>query len=199
MLYPTPMHIAFNTIAIILTLVAFVPYIVNIVTQNTKPHAFSWFIWAITTSIVFVAQVEAEAGVGAWSIGLSGLITFFIAGLAWLRQGLETLRFTDWLFLLAALSSLPIWFLTTDPVWAVVILTLVDLLGFGPTFSKAYHQPFEENRAFFGLFCLRNFCVIAALETVTVTTALFPAAIGIACIALIGLITYRRNQLALGN
>ena len=88
---------------------------------------------------------------------------------------------------------MPLWYFTADPMWAVVILTVVDLLGFGPTLRKAFHFPHEENLTFFGLFLLRNLLVIVALEHYSVTTLLFPAAVALACLSLILLIGYRRT------
>lgn len=94
---------------------------------------------------------------------------------------------------MAAVSAVPLWYVTDDPLWAVVILTLVDLLGFGPTLRKAFHFPHEENLTFFGLFLLRNLLAILALEHYSVTTVLFPAAVALACLMLIVLILYRRK------
>ena len=78
-------------------------------------------------------------------------------------------------------------------MWAVIILTGVDLLGFGPTVRKSYFQPHSESLVFFGLFAVRNAVVIVALEHHSLTTVLFPAAIGAACLGLIALLIVRRR------
>jgi hypothetical protein len=91
------------------------------------------------------------------------------------------------------MSSLPFWYFTSDPLWAVVILTIVDVLGFGPTVRKAYAFPHSESLLFFALFTARNLIVIMALENYSVTTVLFPAVIAAACMLLITLIAYRRR------
>jgi len=95
---------------------------------------------------------------------------------------------SDWQFFIATLSSLPIWFFTSDPLWAVIILTTVDVLGFGPTERKAYHAPHTESLTFFSLFAVRNLIVIAALESLSVTTVLFPLVIAVAYTLLIMMI-----------
>ncbi|MDD5125053.1 hypothetical protein [Methylovulum sp.] len=59
---------------------------------------------------------------------MSGAISILIAILAALKQS-DIITKTDWLFFAATLSSLPFWYLTSDPLWAVVVLTTVDLLG----------------------------------------------------------------------
>lgn len=184
-----------SAVAIALTLMAFVPYIRAILQGTVKPHVFSWIIWGITTFVVFIAQLQDNGGVGAWPIGVSGLMTLLIAVLAVIKRADKAITQTDWVFLVAALSSLPLWYVTADPLWAVVILTLVDGIGFGPTVRKAYGSPHSESVLFFGLFTARNLIVVMALEHYSITTVLFPAAIALACLLLIALILYRRRVL----
>lgn len=182
-----------SAVAIVLTFIAFVPYIKGILANRVNPHVFSWVIWGSTTFVVFLAQLEGKGGIGAWPIGVSGIITIFIAMLAYSKRADITVTRTDWLFFIAAMSSLPLWYLTTDPLWAVVVLTTVDVLGFGPSFRKTYHLPYSESLGFFALFAARNLLVIGALETYSLTTVLFPAAVGSACVLLMGMMVYRRR------
>ena len=190
---PASYKVVLSAAAIVLTLVAFVPYIRAIYSGATRPHVFSWIIWGATTFVVFLAQLEAEGGIGAWPIGVSGIITVFIALLAYVKRADITITRTDWLFFIAAISSLPLWYLTSDPLWAVIVLTTVDTLGFGPTLRKAYSQPYSESIVFYGLFATRNVLVILALESYSVTTVLFPAVIAAACVLLIATVVYRRR------
>ena len=185
--------------AIALTFIAFYPYIRSIILGTVKPHVFSWVIWGTTTFVVFLAQRDDNAGVGAWPLGVSGLITISIAIMAFIKRTDISITKTDWMFFFTAMLSLPFWYFTSNPVWAVVILTIVDTLGFGPTIRKVYAQPHSESVLFFNLFMLRNITVILALENYSVTTMLFPAAIAIASMFVIILITYRRRELACDN
>lgn len=178
--------------AIAITFYAFFPYIRAIIRGKIKPHVFSWIVWGLTTFVVFLAQLEGQGGVGAWPIGISGVITIFVAFLAYRRRTDISITKVDWLFFVAALSSLPFWYLTSDPLSAVVILTIVDVLGFGPTLRKAYSEPHSESITFFGLFMLRNLLVVMALENHTMTTVLFPAAIALTSLCLILVIMYQR-------
>jgi len=186
----------YSAIAIALTFIAFFPYIRSILKEETKPHVFSWVIWGSTTFIVFLAQLKDGGGIGAWPIGVSGLITIYVAFLAYLKKSDKTITLIDWCFFLSAMASLPIWYFTSDPLWAVVILTAVDLLGFGPTLRKAYFHPYEENLTFFSIFMARNLIVIMALEYYSLTTVLFPAVIAGACFALIVIVMFRRRILS---
>jgi hypothetical protein len=131
----------FSAIAIALTFIAFIPYIHSILQGKTKPHAFSWIIWALVTFTVFLAQLADKGGVGAWPIGVSGIITLFVAMLAYAKKSDTMITKKDWLFFIIAMATLPFWYLTSNPLWAVIILTTVDLIGFAPTFRKAYSYP----------------------------------------------------------
>lgn len=182
-----------SVIAIALTFYAFLPYIRSVVRGKTTPHVFSWVIWGATTSIVFLAQLEDKGGVGAWPIGVSAGVTLFIALLAYLKRGDATITGMDRVFFACAMSSLPFWYVTAEPLWAVAILTTVDTLGFGPTVRKAYAFPQAESPLFFALFAARNLIVILALEHYSTTTVLFPAVTGAACLLVIAVIAYRRR------
>ncbi|WP_428354348.1 hypothetical protein [Methyloprofundus sp.] len=150
-------------------------------------------IWSCCTFIVFLAQLDDKAGVGAWPIGVSGIITVYVALLAYVKKTDNMISSIDWLFFILALSSIPLWYVTSDPVFSVIILTVIDLLGFAPTFRKAYSRPFEEQLTFFVLMAVRNLIAIAALENYTLTTVLFPALSAFACLIFIMMVSVRRR------
>jgi hypothetical protein len=183
---------ALSAIAFIVTIALFAGYIRSVRVAETVPHVLSWLIWAAGTLIVAVAQLADGAGVGAWPIGFSGCITGYIAYLAYRKRHQSSIKPSDWIFLVFALCALPAWWLASDPLWAVVLLTSADLIGFGPTFRRAYHHPYEEHANFFALGGFRNLLVVLALERYSWTTVLFPAAVGMACSALAGLLYVRR-------
>lgn len=75
-----------SAVAIMLTFIAFAPTLFLLLNGKTKPHVLSWIIWGTTTFVVFLAQLAADGGVGAWPIGASGTITIFIALLAYVKR-----------------------------------------------------------------------------------------------------------------
>ena len=187
-----------SAIAIAITFIAFIPYITSILQNKTQPHAFSWIIWASVTFIVFLAQLADGGGAGAWPIGISGVITLFVAVLAYIKKSDHMIEKKDWLFFIMALTAIPFWYVTSNPLWAVLILTSVDLLGFVPTFRKAYRYPYEEQLTFYVLIASRNLIAIVALEHYSLTTILFPAATALSCIIFIQLVMYRRTIIKQG-
>lgn len=188
-----PSREIWSALATAITFAAFFPYLRGILRGTVRPHVFSWVIWGITTMVVFFAQLQARGGVGAWPIGLSGVITLVTAALAFARRADVGITRADWVFFLAALSSLPLWWFTADPTWAVVVLTAVDTLGFGPTLRHAWAKPHAESQLFYFLFLARNLTVLPALEQRNVATVLFPAVMAVACAVVMGVIAARRR------
>lgn len=182
-----------SAVAIALTFMAYLPYIRAIRRGRTKPHAFSWIIWGSTTLIACAAQLSDGGGIGAWPTGISGLITLYVALLAYRNRGDRSITAVDWVFLAAAMSALPVWAVTSDALWAVIILTLVDLLGFGPTVRKAYFRPHEEQLTFFAIMMVRSILAAIALERYSATTLLFPLGIAAGCALFIPMVWIRRR------
>ncbi len=185
-------------IAVAITWIAFLPYIRSIQHGETKPHVFSWVIWGLSTFIVFLGQVADGGGAGAWAIGVSGIITTYVAWLAYQKKADVQITPTDWIFLALALSALPLWYIHDDPLWTVVILTGIDALGFGSTFRKSYHKPFDEQLGFYVLMTTRNAISIAALTHYSVTTVIFPALTGFLSLLFILMLLVRRKQVGHG-
>lgn len=181
-----------SVVAIVLTLLAFYPYIRSIFAGTTKPHVFTWVIWGSTTFVIFLAQLADKGGAGAWPIGVSGIITLYVAWLAFSRKADISITRTDWGFFIVAAISLPLWYFTSDPVWTVIILTSIDVMGFAPTFRKAYAFPYEEKLTFYNIMAVRNLVVLVALEHYSVTTVLFPLATGVVCLVFIIMVYKRR-------
>lgn len=185
-----------GALATVLTIVSFIPYIRSIRQGQAKPHVFSWIVWGTATCIVFAAQLADGGGVGAWSIGLSGLLTFYVALLAYQRASEITITKSDRVFFILAMGSIPLWFLTRNALWSVILLSVIDTLGFIPTFRKAYHAPRQEPLTLYSIITVRNLVSIAALEHYSWTTILFPAVVSLTCLLFIAMVRIKICQLS---
>lgn len=179
-------------VAIALTLIGYYPYIRGLMLGKIIPHVFSWVIWSFVTVSVFSAQIYDGAGAGAWHMVVTGTITIFVAITSYFKTTEFHADKINWFILLFALSALPVWFITSNPLWAVIILTIVDSLGYVPTIRKSFIKPYEESSFFFFVFSVRNTVSIFAIENYTVTTVLFPSVSGFFCFLVMSIITYRR-------
>ncbi|MDP3741573.1 MAG: hypothetical protein Q8R08_04610 [bacterium] len=167
---------ALGYLSVLIALISYVFYFRGIFIGKVKPHAFSWFLWSLTTTTVFFAQVVKGGGPGAWVTGFTAfacLIIFFLA----LSKGSREFRKWDWVFLLSAFLSLLLWWFTRDPTLSVILITITDALASGPTILKGYYKPFEEGVSLFALAFLKFILALFALENYTLATWLYPASL----------------------
>ncbi|MBI4018917.1 MAG: hypothetical protein HY364_01540 [Candidatus Aenigmarchaeota archaeon] len=180
-------------LAVAVSLASYVPYFLNIFRNRTKPHVFSWFIWGLLTAIAFFAQIEKNAGAGAWVTGVTAATCFAISSIAFLKSGISYVKKSDWLCLVAALAGIVIWKITSDPLSAVIIVTLVDILGFIPTFRKAYYEPYSETVITFAAGSVTFALSILAFDNLELTTWLYPASLVVANAIFVMMVLLRRT------
>jgi hypothetical protein len=186
----------FGWVSLGVAVVGYAPYFKSIYAGKTKPHAFSWFIWGLLTTIAFFAQVTGGAGAGSWAMGFSAAMILCIAVLS-LFKGEKEITTSDWIVFLSALAAIPVWYLTKDPLYAVILITAIDTLGFWPTFRKSWGKPQEEPPIFYIISSTKFTLALLALENMNWTTALYPLSLVIMNLAFLLMIIYRKRALAL--
>lgn len=184
--------VVLGTLATIVALVNYLPYLIGVVRQTLHPHAFSWIIFTIITATVSAAQFSAGAGAGAWATAATALTTFLIAGFALRNRGYRITGF-DTASLIGALIAIPAWVVSDNPLLAVVILTCVEALGFLPTYRKAWLHPRDESRLAFSLTILKYTLALGAMQIYSLTTILFPVALIVFSTLLIVETSWRRR------
>lgn len=162
--------------AVALTIIGHLPYIIDIFKGKTKPHIFTWGVWAVVTVLAFIGQWQKGGGAGAWTTGVTGLITILIAVLA-IRNGSKDITKTDKICFTAALISIIPWYLTKDPTFSIIIITLIDVFAFVPTVRKTIKDAGSETLFTYSLNVLRHGLSLVALANYNVATYLYPAAL----------------------
>ena len=182
-------------LAIALGLCSYIPYIISIHKGKTKPHAFSWFIWGVLMLIGYAAQVYDGGGAGAWITGISGLISLYVAALAWKVRNHNTITKSDWVTLALTLSAIPLWLVTDNPLWSVILISAIDASGFYPTFRKAYRLPDEEYTPSYNIGTAKHLVSIWALENYSFITTFYPAVLAGMNVLFVLWVYWRRSLL----
>jgi uncharacterized protein with PQ loop repeat len=185
-------QVILGIIATIIGLVGYIPYFKDIIKKRIKPHAFSWLIWGILQSLVFFAQTSKGGGAGAWAVGAPALLNLTIFVIAIFRGEKEITR-VDKASLLLALFGIALWAITTNPLWSVVIATGVDVVGFVPTFRKSYKKPNEEAVAVYALSAIAFGISLFALQSISITTVLYPASLVVTNAVFVAIVMMRRG------
>ncbi len=171
-----------------------VAYIGSILRGKTRPHAFTWVVWELIMSIVFLGQLAAGAGPGAWLTGYNVLINVTIIFLSF-QRGERRITRGDWIVLAIALAGVPVWCATRDPTWSICLESALATGIFWPTVRKSYVDPFSETIPAWILFAIPVVVALLAMDTYSFATVLYPAASAILDIVFIVMLLWRRRVL----
>lgn len=180
--------------AVILAYVGYVPYFRDILKGTTKPHAFSWLIWGVLTSIGFAAQFVENGGAGAWVTGADAFACFLFFAYA-LKKGDRHFVFLDWISLFGAFVALLLWWFTDSPTLSVILITVTDIFGYLPTFRKGFYRPYEETAFTYALSSVKFWIALMALQTFSLATWLYPLYLAISNGIFTCMLLIRRHQL----
>ena len=159
--------------ASVVSVIGYIPYLRDILKKKTKPHVFSWLMWSLGAGIVFVAQIVKGAGPGAWVMGVATVISILITILSAFK-GEKKITISDWIAFGGSLLGLIAWILTSNPLLAVILITISDALAFIPTFRKTYYRPYEETLFTWLISSVKFIFVLVALNAYNATTLLYP-------------------------
>lgn len=184
----------YGILSLIIGAIGYIGYFHTIYKGRTKPHAFSWFIWGALTGIAYFAQISAGAGAGAWVSGFTSILCFVVVIIA-LFRGEKNITKSDWATFITALAAIPLWLITSEPLYAILIVTVIDALGFWPTFRKSWDKPHEEPAALYALAALKFYLSIMAIQEMNIITSLYPASLVFLNMAFVCLVLLRRTRL----
>lgn len=131
-------------VAGILSVFAFLPYIIDTLKFRTRPSRSTWMIWSVLASISFFSQLAEGATDSLWFAGVQtgGTIIIFLLSL---HYGVGSLldRF-DFLVIICSVIGLWLWYTTHNAVYALAISITISILGGLLTLIKAYRWPGSE-------------------------------------------------------
>lgn len=182
-------------IAILIGLYGQVLYTGSILRGTTKPHLFTWVVWSILGFIGFFAQLHDHAGPGSWVLGITSSFCVVNALLA-LKWGEPTITRGDKIALAASLTAILPWALTKDPLGSVMLISIIDMVAFYPTFRKSWMKPHEENLSAYNLANAKFILSFFAMSTFTLNTMLYPVVIVLGNGAFVIMCLIRRRQLS---
>lgn len=185
---------AIAAITVAITFLNYIPYIIDTLRNRTRPHIYSWFLWAMMSFIVFALQLTYGAGPGAIPTLGVGILCFFIAILAY-RQGNKYITKTDTLVLIITLISIATWVLAKQPVTSTVFVTVAEALSYWPTLRKSWYKPRSETLSLYVGGVIRTILAIAAIESYNFVTLFNQVVGGFICLLFVMILVIRRRQI----
>ncbi len=179
-------------VASVITVVAFIPYIRDIFRRQTQPHIYTWLIWIITQGTAIAGAIVGGSNFGVVSIVVSLFFVFVVCILS-LKFGTKNITKLDTVTFIAALFAIVVWWQLDNPVLAVIMVSVIDGIGYIPTFRKSFQEPWTETALFWFLMALSSFFTVLAIAEYNLLTLTYMATLTVANTALFGMLVWRRK------
>lgn len=166
--------LVFGVLSGVLTILGYIPYIIDTLKKRTQPERASWLIWSTIGSIAFFSQVYEGATNSLWFAGMqvSGTIIIFLLSIK-LGAG-EYLSRKNQIIFFVAFCGLVAWYFTETAVYALAISISIGLLGGIVTVQKAYQDPESETISTWVLALLASVCAVISVGKIDWVILAFP-------------------------
>lgn len=178
-------------LSLAVVLLSYIPIYLGVFKRALRPHMFTWLIWGVIMVVGFLVQEVDGAGAGAWATLFAGMNCLCIAVLGFF-YGEKIYTRSDWIALFAALSAIPLWVITKNPLFAICLVIVIDACGYYPTYRKSWNKPWDESALSYALNALAFVIGIIAIENYSYLTFSYPAFIVLANLGLVLLLLLRR-------
>lgn len=129
----------------------YIPYIYEVLKRKTVPNRASWFIWALSTTIILFGVHNTGTDEAIWvpvadSVGCSLIFLFslFLGVGGWAK--------TDKIALAICVISLIVLFVTQNAFLALLMNLCIYVSGYVPTIKKVIKEPKSESLFAWSLF-----------------------------------------------
>ncbi len=182
-------------IASLISALSYLPYRKDIFIGKTQPHSYTWLIWVILQITAVIAMLHNGAGIGALPLIIGTVFCLYIFILS-LKYGTKNITIFDTICLIGAFGTIGVYIFMHDPALSVILICVIDFVGFLPTLRKAYAEPHSETISMFSTGVISGTLTIIAISNYSIVTTLFPAYIVFASGLCTILLYIRRKQIA---
>jgi hypothetical protein len=184
-----------SILAVILTFVAYIPYYRDILKGITHPHIYSWSLWGLLTVLLVALQIRGGAGSAVWVTASAGILCIGVVILS-IKHGKKDITMLDTIIATLSLLAIGFWLFANQPIVAVVLVIIADMLAFFPTVRKSWHKPHSETLSLYITNAIRFTLALLAVERYTVLSSLWIMSWIIANVLFSILLIFRRKQTA---
>ena len=161
-----------GAIAVVLTFLAYIPYYRDILKGKTRPHIYSWSLWGLLTILIVALQIKGGAGPATWVTAAAGLLCIGVVVLS-LKNGKKDITTTDTITAILSLIAIAFWLIAKQPIIAIILVVIADILAFFPTVRKSWNQPHTETLSLYITNTLRFSLALLAIENYTILSSLW--------------------------
>jgi hypothetical protein len=182
-----------GAIAVAIALFSYALYVWQTLRGQTRPHPLSWLIFGTLSGTGYLVQLDEAAGPASWVMGITAVVCLLLCLMSFWR-GERAFPWYEWAFLAAAAVIFVFYLVSRQPTVAAVLATTVNVLGFGPTVTKAWARPHSDSVTTFALNSIKWLPAFFAFDSVSIASWVMPVALVVANAAVALLILWRRLQ-----
>ena len=182
-----------GALSVAIALFSYALYVWKTFRAHARPHPLSWLIFGVLSATGFLIQLDQSAGAGSWVMGVTAAVCFMLC-LIGFWQGERTFPWYEWAFLAAATIVFAFYLWSQQPAAAAILASIVNVLGFGPTLTKAWSRPHSDSASTFMLNGLKFVPSLFAMDSVTIATCVLPASLVVTNLAVSAIIYMRRKS-----
>jgi hypothetical protein len=201
-----------GALAVVIAVVAYAIYAWQTLRGEARPHPLSWLIFGILTGTGYLVQLDQAAGPGSWVMGVTTIVCLLLCLMSF-AKGERVFPWYEWAFLAAAaiVFGFYLWsrspvlvaetlsgparerIIANGPAISAVLASLVNVIGFGPTVTKAWSRPHSDSVTTFMLNSVKFVPSFFAMKSLSVATCVLPATLVVANAAVAAVIYARRR------
>ncbi len=186
---------ALGLLSVALAVLAAVIYIAQTLRGEVRPHPLSWFLFGILSLTGFLVQRDEGARQGSWTLMAMTIICFLFVA-ASVARGERSFSRQEWAFLVAGGAVFAVYLFTRQANVAAALTTLVDALGYGPTFVRGWSHPRKDSVTSFALNGAKFVPSLMAMDPISFATSFYPATLLVLNAAVAVMLLMRRRALA---
>lgn len=187
------LKIVLSIIATIIGTIAFFPYLKEIFNKKTKPHAYTWLIWSLTQGTGVYGILHGGGSWGALNL-LVGTLFVIIVFLVSIKYGTKNITRGDTVVLILALLATAVWWQLKQPVISIIMVSVIDFIGYIPSFRKTYADPSSESTLAWAGFTISNVFALFALSQYNLLTVTYILMLAIANFILMMITILRKRS-----
>jgi hypothetical protein len=179
-------------LSVALAILAAAIYVAQTLRGEVRPHPLSWFLFGVLSLTGYLVQRDEGARQGSWTLLAMTIICFLFVAVS-VARGERSFSRREWAFVVAGGAVFVVYLFTREANVAAALTTLVDALGYGPTFVRGWSQPKKDSAASFALNGIKFVPSLMAMDPISFATSFYPATLLVLNAAVAIMLVLRRR------
>ncbi len=129
---------ALGILSVAVAIVAAIIYVIQTLRGEVRPHPLSWFLFGVLSATGYWVQRDQGAHQGSWTLLAMTIICFLFVA-ASVARGERSFSREEWAFTIAGGAVFILYLFSRQANVAAALTTIVDALGYGPTFATSFY------------------------------------------------------------